>query len=127
MERIVWVHIGPRVCTRGLRARRCARENEWYMPQCTQPSLMTHLIERLESTERDWCQIHESPLNSEPRGLIVCQEEGITEREGTKTGAILLFPLPKGKLRNLVSLYLLNPIIYLISSFSCMYYDTHCQ
>lgn len=61
------------------------------------------------------------------RGLIVCQEEGITEREGT--GAILLSlppPLPKSKLRNLVFLYLLNPIIYLISSFSCMYYNIYC-
>jgi len=88
MERTVWVYIGPRVCTRGLRARRCTR----MVPQCIQPSLMTHLIECLESTERDWCQIHKSPLNVEPRSLIVRQEEGIRERGETKTDAFLSLP-----------------------------------
>lgn len=49
---------------------------------------MTHLIERLESTERDWCQIHELPLNAESRGLIVRKQEEVVRREGSKTDAI---------------------------------------
>lgn len=82
MERIVWIHIGPHVRTRGLHARRCAWKTNGICRNA-QPSLMTHLVERLKSTERDWCQIRIT--NVEPRSLIVCQEEGITEREGTGT------------------------------------------
>jgi hypothetical protein len=58
VQRIARLHIPP--------ATYMCAESEWCMPQraMPQPSLMTHLIERLDSVERDRCQMHELSLNA---------------------------------------------------------------